>query len=70
MAATTKTVSPLNGKRAVLVHANGMSRIMGVFNEQEHELRPEIGVDFGSRVVNAGLVKVDKRRIVYKEIAA
>lgn len=68
---TTKTVIGLQGKRAVLMHANGMARIMGVFNDQEHELRPEIGVDFGNHViVNAGLVKVDKRRIVYREMAA
>ncbi len=60
-------------QRVVLHHANGLRRIIGLFDPEEHRAEPIItfpdeAFDVGPHCVRAGLVAVTNKTITYREI--
>jgi hypothetical protein len=57
-------------KRVVLHQADGVYRIVGMFDDSIHEVRPEVEYRYAGRpdVVKAGLALVADRFILYREI--
>jgi len=55
-------------KRALLLHTNGLVRILGIFDPAEHEAKTYIELMIGEEKVQAGLIKVTTRTLVYKQI--
>lgn len=59
--------------KVLLIHANGLRRIIGEYNPEEHEIPALVEFDpsacvAGPKCRSAGLMSVDKKVIKYREI--
>jgi hypothetical protein len=58
----------MSSKRVVILHHNGLHRIVGVFDPSVHTLRPYVEFDQGGEKIAATLKEEQKHFVIYTEI--